>query len=223
MQPGAEPQENDAMKTMHRARGRRTRPRKAQADGPTWEVAVLFPNQGQWSEADYLALETNHLIELCDGRLEVLPMPTTSHQWIVLYLYELLKAFAYPNVGLVLTAPLRVRLWPKKFREPDVIFMLKAHLGRVHEDYWEGADLAMEVVSDDPESRKRDLEEKPLDYARAGISEYWIVDPKLQQITVLVLRGKKYSVAGEYKKDAEAVSRLLPGFSVQVASVFAKP
>lgn len=30
---------------------------------PTWEVAHLFPSQGAWSVADYLALDTNHLVE----------------------------------------------------------------------------------------------------------------------------------------------------------------
>ena len=42
---------------------------------PTWEVAYLFPSQGAWSVTDYLALETNHLVELSEGRLEVLAMP----------------------------------------------------------------------------------------------------------------------------------------------------
>src|SRR5712692_7578885 len=41
---------------------------------PTWEIAHLFPDQGTWTEGEYLALDTNHLIELSNGRLEVLPM-----------------------------------------------------------------------------------------------------------------------------------------------------
>jgi hypothetical protein len=102
------------MKTMNRTQRKRRHPGNGRQDGPTWEIATLFPNQGQWSEADYLALDTNHLVELADGRLEVLPMPTTSHQWIVLYLYGLLKAFAHPKLGLVLTAPLPVRLGPAR-------------------------------------------------------------------------------------------------------------
>jgi Uma2 family endonuclease len=211
------------MKKTSRSQPRRSHKQNGRPDEPTWKIALLFPNQGQWSEADYLALDTNHLVELSDGRLEVLSMPTTSNQWIVLYLYELLKAFAYPHLGLVLTAPLRVRLWPGKFREPDVVFMTKDHRDRVQEDCWEGADLAMEVVSDDPESRKRDLVDKPSEYARAGIREYWIVDPKVQQITVLFLRGKKYRQVGKYEAGTTAASRLLPGFAVDVTSVFAKP
>ena len=58
---------------------------------PTWEVAYLFPNQGAWSVADYLALDTNHLVELSEGRLEVLAMPTEQHQLIVAFLYNALN------------------------------------------------------------------------------------------------------------------------------------
>ena len=28
-----------------------------------WEVATLFPPQGRWSVPEYLALDTNHLVE----------------------------------------------------------------------------------------------------------------------------------------------------------------
>ena len=47
---------------------------------PTWDVAQLFPPQGDWSEAEYLALDTNHLVEFSQGFVEFLPMPTLSHQ-----------------------------------------------------------------------------------------------------------------------------------------------
>jgi Uma2 family endonuclease len=209
------------MKTRTHTGAKRRTPRNDRHHEPTWEIATLFPNQGQWSEGDYLCLDTNHLVELSDGCLEVLPMPTTVHQLIVLYLYRLLDAFACPDLGLVVTAPLRVRLWADKFREPDVVLMLKENLGRARNKYWEGADLAMEVVSADPDDRTRDLVVKPVEYARAGIREYWIVDPELKQITILTLRGKKYVVAGEYKAGT-AASRLLPGFSVDVETVFAR-
>ena len=41
---------------------------------PTWEIAQLFPAQGHWTEEEYLALDTNHLIEFSQGQLEVLPI-----------------------------------------------------------------------------------------------------------------------------------------------------
>ena len=46
---------------------------------PTWDVAQLFPNQGAWSELDYLNLDTSHLVEFSSGVVEYLPMPTIDH------------------------------------------------------------------------------------------------------------------------------------------------
>src|SRR5687768_772182 len=103
---------------------------RARANGkagePTWDIAQLFPRQGHWSVEEYLELPTNRQIELSDGVLEILPLPTTLHQWIVLYLWESLKQFAggWSGLGLALTSALPVRLWEGKFREPDVIFLL---------------------------------------------------------------------------------------------------
>src|SRR6266550_1597590 len=154
-------------------------PINRRASGPAWDIARLFPDQGAWSEDDYLELNGNHLVEFSNGRIEVLPMPTTAHQRIVLYLVGLLVAHTSASkLGEALIAPLRVRLWAVKYREPDVIFMLARHASRIHNQFWDGADLVIEVVSDDEEGRRRDLFTKRREYARAGIPEYWLVDPQ---------------------------------------------
>jgi Uma2 family endonuclease len=115
-----------------------------------------------------------------------------------------------------------VRLWPKKYREPDVVFMVNKHAHRIGEEYWEGADLVMEVVSASEEDRRRDLVRKRRDYARAGIPEYWIIDPQKERISVLRLQGKRYEVHGTFSKGQTASSILLPGFSVDVKEVLAQ-
>jgi Uma2 family endonuclease len=187
---------------------------------PTWEIARLFPMQGHWTEAEYLELDAmfdNRMIELTDGYLEILPMPKTSHQLILRFILKALEAFVEPRgLGLVLFAPLRVRLRADKFREPDIIFMSAAHRDRAGEDYWEGADLVMEIVSPGRDNRERDIEKKPDDYAKAGIAEYWIIDPERQKITVLRLEGTQYAVHGEWGFGAQAASALLAGFSIDV-------
>jgi Uma2 family endonuclease len=189
------------------------------AGEPTWEIARLFPNQGMWSEGEYLELNGNQLIEFSDGYVEFLPMPTTTHQLIVAWLYgELLRFVAPLKLGRPLFAPLRVRLKSGKYREPDIVFMLAAHAARIREEYWEGADLVMEVVSND--DRRRDLETKRQEYAEAQIPEYWIVDPQRSTITVLRLEGDRYEVAGEYRPGEQARSVILPGFTVDVTAVF---
>ena len=128
---------------------------------PTWDIARLYPAQGTWSEREFLNLSTNQLVEFSDGYVEFLPMPTTTHQRLVLWLVNLLIAFASPsNRGEALIAGVRVRLWAGKIREPDVVFMLTEHASRITDDYWIGADLVMEVVSGSENDRHRDLVEK---------------------------------------------------------------
>ena len=183
-------------------------------------ILDLYPRQGEWSEEEYLDLtdSTNHLIEFTDGYIEVLPMPTDHHQAILAYLFELFLAYLRPRGGKVLFSPLRVRIRPRKFREPDLVLLLDAKDARRQNRYWQGADLALEVVSaDKPE---RDLVEKRGDYAEAGIPEYWIVNPETETITVLRLEDTAYAEYGVFGRGAEATSALMPGFTVSVDAVF---
>ncbi len=190
---------------------------------PTWEAATLLPNQGQWNESDFLSLHTNRMAELAGGRLEVLPMPTWLHQLIVVFFLEKIKDYLRSNDigGVVLLAPLPVRLFPGTIREPDVLYVAPANLPKRSNDYPERVDLVVEVVSEGPEARKRDYEHKRNDYAQAKVSEYWIVDPEQGQITVLGLSGREYATLGIFQSGEVAPSRYLPGLSIKVADVFA--
>ena len=195
----------------------------------TWEIAQLAPNrgaglslppdQGHWSEEEYLSLDTNRLIEYSHGQLEVLPMPTFSHQRLVAFLYRSLMGFIEERgLGVVMFAPLRIQLWSGKYREPDLVFMATEHADRLGEQYWRGADLVMEIVS--PDDPQRDTVTKRREYAQAGIPEYWIVNPAASSITVLTLRGREYALHGEFVSGETATSVLLNRFTVDVATVF---
>jgi len=189
---------------------------------PAWDIALLYPSQGDWSESQYLALDTNRLVELIDGNLVVLPMPTVIHQFIVWFLSEALREFVLAHeLGNVVFAPLPVRIRPRTFREPDIIFFPKGQGVRPNDKCLNGASLVMEVVSADDKSQKRDYDEKRADYAQLGIPEYWIVDPQRERIMVLVLHGTQYQVHGEFAPGEQATSALLDGFSVDVTATFA--
>lgn len=180
----------------------------------------LNPLQGLWTEAQYLKLaaQTNHLIEFTDGTLEGLPMPTRSHQLILLFLYELFNRLLRPCSGIVLVAPMRLRIRPGKWREPDLLLLLSTADTRNQEDYWLGADLVVEIVS--PDRPERDLVEKPHDYAEAAIPEYWIVNPLNETITVLTLEGAAYRQHGSFGRGETATSLLIAGCAVAVDGVF---
>ena len=188
------------------------------ADGVEVQVPAL---QGLWTVEQYLRLtdQTNHLIEFTDGAIEVLPMPTRRHQAIVAVLYELLVALLRPRGGVVLFAPLRVQIGPRRFREPDLVALLDARDARNQEAFWLGADLVVEVVS--PDDPARDTVEKPADYASARIREYWIVNPLDETITVLTLQGDAYRTHGVFGHGARVTSPLLPGVTVSGDELFA--
>ncbi len=180
----------------------------------------ILPPQGNWSEEEYLVLteHRNRLVEFTDGFLEVLPMPTDKDQGILGFLYLAFFNFMEPQGGKVRFSPLRLQIRPGKYREPDLLLLLSAADSRRQNRFWLGADLALEVVSE--EKPERDLVEKRGDYAEGRVPEYWIVNPQTETITVLRLRGDAYEEAGIYRRGESATSVLLGGFAVAVAAVF---
>jgi len=187
---------------------------------PTWEVAHLFPAQGHWKETEYFELHSNRnrMVELADGTLEILPMPTWLHQLIVKYLVRSVEEAIGDN-GTVLDAPLPVRLFPGTIREPDVMYFAPGSEPADPRGYPTKVDLAMEVVSDGVEARRRDYEDKRIDYARAGIREYWIVDPDDRKIVVLTLQDQCYQTHGEFMTGEVASGKLIAELRVDVADI----
>ena len=119
----------------------------------------LLPSQGHWSDDAYLWLTDhgNRLIELTDGRVEELSMPTDTHQAVLAFLYRLFYDYLTPRGGVVMFSVLRMRIREGKFREPDLLMFRDRSDPRRQDRYWLGADLVVEVVSpDDPD---RDLVE----------------------------------------------------------------
>lgn len=90
------------------------------------EIACeALPRQGDWTDEEYLWLtdRCRRLIEFTDGYVEELPMPTSSHQAVLAYLYRLLHGYLEPCGGVAMFAALRLRIREGKFREPDLLVL----------------------------------------------------------------------------------------------------
>jgi Uma2 family endonuclease len=204
----------------------------------TTQVALLFPCEGEWTEADYLSLpETNRIVELSEGRLVIPDMPSFSHQYAVGELFAALRTFVRAGkLGTVAMAPLRIRLWAGKFREPDVVFLSRAHQDRRGDRYWGVPDLVMEVISRGERGKwRRSGDRRPVfspflrrfspsphkfaEYARAGIAEYWLVSPHERSIEVYALREGAYRLLGKWGMSEIARSEILPGFEFAVSAI----
>ena len=186
---------------------------------PTIEIVSLFPRQGKWTEEDYFKLpETNRIIELSEGRLIITPSPTEQHQRISLNLSLLIATYVkLYKLGEIRYSPLDVRLYEGLIREPDIVFMSNEHKDRIAETYWGVPDLVMEIISEN--TVKEDRLTKFFEYLKAGISEYWIVDPFRQSIEVFALENGTYVTFGKWGVGETAKSKLLDGFDVSVDEI----
>jgi len=192
----------------------------AKRGDPSWPIVKLWPVQGDWSDGDFFALSnlTSRQIELTDGCVEVLDIPTRTHQKLTRAFADILDAFIKPKgQGETVLAAYPVRLWPGRIREPDVVFTLAQNAHKAAEEFADGADLVVEVVSQD---RNRDLVEKRADYQQAEIPEYWIIDADKQRVLVFALVNGVYIAQGDVGRGQIARSALLPGFEVDVSSLF---
>ena len=186
----------------------------------TDEVAELFPAQGEWSEDDYFALpDSNRIIELSDGKLEMVEMPTDPHQAAVgQLLFRIMLFLQQHKIGFVRTAPLPVRLWPGKIREPDLVFMAAEREDRIAEEYWGVPDLAVEVHS--PGTRRLDRVIKKEEFARAGIREYWRVDTTARTIEVYRLEADAFELVRVFGPSDTLTSAVLPDIQLKAGEVF---
>ena len=168
------------------------------------------------SYEEYLAWADEDIhAEWVNGEVIVQMPPKPQHQRVVAFLLELLGLFTRLfQLGELLPAPLEMRATPDgPAREPDLLFVTRAHLDRVTDVRLSGpADLVVEVISDD--SVARDRAEKFYEYQAAGIPEYWIIDPRpgYERVDFYVLDEK-----GRYRPvpvgpDGRYYSTVLSGF-----------
>jgi len=134
--------------------------------------------------------------ELVDGVLEEEEMPTFLHEIVVAWLIVALHGWARRHGGHVAASETKIAITPRRGRKPDLSVYLPGRLPAVSDALVRVAPhLVVEVSSPRPRDVRRDRIEKPRDYARAGVSYYWIVDPLLHSLEVFELgRNRRYTV-----------------------------
>ena len=182
---------------------------------------IVGPAPGAWTYNDYLALsDDGRRYEIIAGVLNAAPTPDTDHQTTVgeihVALYNELKKAA---AGRVFIAPYDVRLNVTTVLQPDVVVVLTHHLDRIGRRGVDGApDLVVEVVS--PGTATYDRDYKRHAYERAGVPEYWIVDPGTKTVELFILDGDCYLQVGVYEGDARVPTRVIDGLDIPVRSLF---
>jgi Uma2 family endonuclease len=167
-------------------------------------------------------VEDGYRYELARGVLEVTVVPDDDHGDVVCNLFRAIALFEqrYPRVIGRYGGGSEFRLWLPALisgRNPDVAVTLR----QTPRD-WRGRrppSLAFEVVSEGSEAHERDYVTKRAEYLAFGLREYWIVDLQTRIVTVLVRDGDIW-VEQIYRDDQQAVSVVLPGFTVRLPDLW---
>ena len=164
--------------------------------------------------------EDGNQYELFDGELVMTPSPRARHQEIVGKLYVLLQQYVQANsLGKVYVAPLDTIMDEFTVVQPDILFVSKERVAEVVKERIEGApDLVVEVLS--PSTFHKDLRRKMRVYSQFGVREYWIVDPEEETIELHQRVGEKLQLARKFAAEETFQTSLLPGFQMQVRSIF---
>ena len=121
--------------------------------------------------------------EWVDGEIELMSPASWEHGQLEKFLVRILTDYCDERCGgEIFQSQFVMRLDSVRTgRLPDVGYVSKEHLDRITPQYLMGpADLAIEIIS--TESVRRDKYAKYAEYERAGVREYWIVDPIKQDV-----------------------------------------
>ena len=142
---------------------------------------------------DYLALPDGERVELIDGEFYDLASPTSVHQMLCTLILNSFINYVDANGGscIPLAAPMDVRLDcdDRTMVQPDV--MVICDINKVTKERIEGApDLIVEVLS--PSTWYHDTARKLLKYKKAGVREFWLVDPEHRTIFVYCFEKDRF-------------------------------
>ncbi len=124
--------------------------------------------------------------ELVDGLLEEEEMATFLHELVVMWLARVLGAWARRRQGYIAGSEAKIAVGSRRGRKPDLSIYLRGKAPALADSLVRiPPHLVVEVISPRPRDARRDRVEKISDYARAGISYYWILDPQLRTLETL--------------------------------------
>lgn len=190
----------------------------------TADVQAVTRRPATYEEYLAQASETR-TAEWVDGEMIEYMPPFLPHQKLTWFVFSLLKGYVEAlDLGLVGTGPFEFKLWPDgPAREPDVFFISTARLDKLTDARYEGApDIAVEVIS--PGSVREDRVRKFSEYERAGVAEYWLIDPRPYQNTAEFYRRDADGIFQPVEPaDGRFVSAALPGFWLDVTVLWREP
>jgi Uma2 family endonuclease len=179
---------------------------------PVAAAATRPRSKKQTPEQFYESLDEDTKAELIKGEVVLMSPVSILHDRLQKLFARVLEEWVETNnLGEVYGEQVEMRLGAQRY-VPDISFVANEHLDRVKPTRLEGpADLVIEITS--AETANRDWGVKMRDYEQAGVREYWLVNPLVEQLHVYTLGEGKYKPISPDEGGAYH-SVLLPGFFI---------
>jgi len=170
---------------------------------------------------EFLRLEEDgYRYELIEGVVCMSPSPTPRHQNVAVRIAAQIDAFLETHAVGHVFVEVDVDLGPGPqggdlVYRPDVVFNRADAAEGVPDRIIAPVDLVVEIISST--TRRFDSDTKKADYERAGVREYWLIDPERGEMTFHRLSEGRYvemTPTGD-RLQTEAV----PGFALDLARV----
>ena len=189
---------------------------------------MALPQEVSYTLADVLSWDEQERIELVYGEPVMMAPPSSAHQAISMELSAQLHTYLRGKSCRVFAAPFAVRLFEQDgdcsddvdtVVEPDISVVCDR--SKIDKRGCRGApDLVIEILS--PSTRRHDRFTKFNLYQRAGVREYWIVDPDGKDVQSFVLEEGHYT-AKDFGTDGDKLAvSILEDCVIDLSLVFAE-
>ena len=166
--------------------------------------------------------DDDHIYELLNGEIVKYSAPESKHQIVSANLFRKFDNHIFERkLGRVLYAPISVFLDEHNAPQPDLLFVATKNLEIIRQKGVMGIpELIIEIVS--PGSVVRDRVRKKDIYEKAGVPEYWIVDPKYFLVEVYEHTSSGYMLFYDTEGEGTVASKIIEGLTIDVQDIFSE-
>lgn len=185
-----------------------------------------LPQGKYYTYADYLTWDEQEHTELIEGTPVMMSPPSRAHQKASGEIFRQIANYLDGKKCEVYAAPFAVRLFAQQDSdaasidtvvEPDISVICDRD--KLDDQGCKGApDLIVEIIS--PSSQRHDRLTKFNLYQRAGVREYWLVDPLAQTVQTFLLQEGHYAATAFGGAGDVVKVQVLEGCFVELAQVF---
>jgi Uma2 family endonuclease len=186
-------------------------------------MEAIKSEAAHYTYADYGAWDTEKRYEILNGEAYMVSSPSAAHQTISGELFGQLWNYLSGKPCQVFAAPLDVRLFPREDGQddtvvlPDILVVCDQAKLADRRSCRGAPDLVVEIIS--PSNTDRYLFLKLHLYLKAGVREYWLVDPETRIIQVHILEkgegtGRDHYISTSFNKPEALEVSVFPGLKL---------